>query len=121
MSSSRRTAELIVSRALREQRRRYRFGDEASCECCGDSTLLHLARVERNVVCACCLALARGREILESHHVAGHGEGPTVVVCGNCHTELSELQREWLDEPDLRVRLNRGYADIEMVREASVR
>src|SRR4051812_49353572 len=94
-SSSSSLGELILARELREQRRHERFGDQAECECCGNSTLKQLAKVERHVVCACCLALARGREILELHHLAGHGQGPVVRVCGNCHAELSDLQRDW--------------------------
>jgi hypothetical protein len=112
----RRLSVVVVARALREQRRRNRFGDNAACECCGASTLVHLAKVEGYVVCACCLALARGREILELHHLPGHGKGPTVRVCASCHAELSELQRDWLAEPDLEIRLARGYADVEAVR-----
>jgi hypothetical protein len=117
MSSSKRTADVIARRALREQQRRYRFGDDAACECCGDSTLTHLARIATCVACACCLAIARGREVLEVHHLGGRGEGPTVRVCANCHAELSELQRDWLDEPDTEIRLTRGREDLDGLRE----
>jgi hypothetical protein len=116
MSSSKRTADVIARRALREQQRHHRFGDDATCECCGDSTLIHLAKVATHLVCACCLALARGREILELHHLAGRGDGPTVRVCVNCHAELSELQRDWLEEPDAGTRLARGRQDLEALK-----
>jgi hypothetical protein len=116
MPSSKRTVDVILARAIRAQRRSHRFGDDATCECCGDSTLVHLAKIEGYVVCACCLALARGRAILELHHLAGHGEGPIVQVCANCHAELSELQRDWLDGPDFATRLARGYKDFQAVR-----
>jgi hypothetical protein len=101
-----------LSRALREQRRRNRFGDDAACEVCGTTTLAHLTKVDWLTVCACCLALARGRELLEEHHVAGQGEGPTVRVCGNCHAELSDYQREWPDGLELPKRYAQGVIEF---------
>jgi len=106
----------VLRRALRDQRRRNRFGDDATCETCGDSTLIHLARVDECVVCASCLALARGREILEGHHLAGRSEGPTVRVCGNCHAELSERQRDWPRDLAFADRLARGRTDLAELR-----
>ena len=116
MSSSKRTAEILAARAFREQRRRERFGDEDACETCGLTTLEALNRVDAHVVCACCLALARGREVLEVHHLAGRHDGPTVRVCANCHAELSERQRDWLWMTSHDSRLARGRADAEALR-----
>ena len=112
MSSSRAVSRVILRRALREQRRRNRFGDEASCECCGESTLTRLNRVDEHLVCACCLALACGREVLELHHLAGGGEGPTVRVCANCHRDLSELQYDWPADLPANERLHRGSSEL---------
>lgn len=118
MSSSKRTADIVAARAFREQRRRERFGDEAACETCGLTTLEALNRVDVHVVCSCCLALARGREVLEVHHLAGRHEGPTVRVCADCHAELSERQRDWLHRTPHNSRLARGLADANALRAA---
>jgi hypothetical protein len=104
-----------LDQAVRDQRRRNRLGDEAECQTCGDSTLTHLTKVMGLVLCQCCLALARGRTILEAHHIAGRHEGPTLLVCGNCHGELSDLQRDWPEDASLAERLELGMADIELV------
>lgn len=36
--------------------------------------------------------------LLEAHHLAGRHEGITVLLCRNCHAELSEKQRDWPEE-----------------------
>src|SRR3954451_19355503 len=94
MSSNSRP-DAILRQALRGQVRSERFGGDARCECCGTSTLAHLNRVDGHTVCACCRLLAQGRDVLETHHLAGGHTGPTVLVCGNCHAELSDCQRDW--------------------------
>jgi hypothetical protein len=101
-----------LDRAVREQRRRNRVGEDACCETCGDSTLTHLVKVIGLVLCQCCLAVARGRNVLEVHHIAGGHEGPTLLVCANCHTELSELQRAWPSGLSFAERLERGTRDV---------
>lgn len=105
-----------MAAAVREGRRFERFGDDAECETCGDSTLTHLNRVKDHTLCACCLALARGRETLEIHHVPGHNQKPTIRVCANCHAELSELQRSWLHlDPTVEQRTELGWNDVALV------
>ncbi len=86
-----------LSVELRAQGRADRLGLEATCACCGDTTLVHLNRLREHEVCGCCLALSQGKRlILEGHHLAGRSEGPVVDVCRNCHLELTELQRSWV-------------------------
>lgn len=102
---------------LRDQRRADRFGAGDGCECCGDTTLLHLNRLGERDVCGCCLALLQGkRSIWEDHHLAGRGEGTTVRVCRNCHLELTELQRTWPPNLSFEERLDRGLSDLVEVR-----
>lgn len=105
-----------LRRALREQGRESRFGPDARCELCGDSTLVHLQRIRDRVLCACCGAVSKRLQIMEEHHLAGFGEGPTFRLCANCHGELSEAQRQWLDRalPFLK-RLERGLDDFERI------
>ena len=102
---------------LREQARIDRFGLMAACYCCADTTLLHLNRLAERDICGCCTALVQGkRTILEAHHLAGHGEGPVVFVCRNCHLELTELQRGWPEGLTFEARLERGLANLAEVR-----
>ncbi len=102
---------------LREQTRIDRFGLEATCPCCGNSTLTHLNRLAERDVCGCCLALIQGKRwVLEGHHLAGQTEGPVVFVCRNCHLELTELQRRWPADLGFDERLERGQADLVEVR-----
>lgn len=102
---------------LREQARIDRFGIDAACSCCGDTTLIHLNRLAERDICGCCLAIVQGkRAILEGHHLAGHSEGPVVLVCGNCHLELTELQRGWPENIVLETRLELGLSDLVAVR-----
>ncbi len=101
-----------LDQAVREQRRRNRLGEDACCEACGESTLTHLVKVIGLVLCQCCLSVARRRTVLEAHHIAGRHEGPVLLVCGNCHSELSELQRAWPSGLSRAGRLERGMTEI---------
>lgn len=102
---------------LREVGRLDRFGENAACCCCGDTTLVHLNRLAERDLCGCCLALAQGKRlILEGHHLAGQEEGPVVYVCRNCHLELTELQRRWPTGLSFEARLERGLDDLLEVR-----
>lgn len=102
---------------LREVGRVDRFGENAACSCCGDTTLVHLNRLGERALCGCCLALAQGKRlILEGHHLAGQEEGPVVDVCRNCHLELTELQRRWPASLSFEHRLERGLGDLVEVR-----
>lgn len=106
-----------LARVLRDHARLDRFGATGACSCCGDTTLLHLNRLEDRDVCGCCLTLLQGKStVLEGHHLAGQGEGPVVFVCRNCHLELTELQRTWPAGLSFEERLERGLRDLAKVR-----
>ena len=62
------------------------------------------------------ISLRSVQRVLEAHHLAGHGEGPVVFVCRNCHLELSELQRGWPAGLAFEARLERGLSDLAAVR-----
>jgi len=36
--------------------------------------------------------------ILERHHIPGHHEGETIIVCRNCHARLTDTQLAWPKE-----------------------
>jgi len=38
------------------------------------------------------------RALLEEHHIAGLHEGPTIILCQNCHAKFSYEQNFWSDE-----------------------
>lgn len=116
MSSNNRREDAPLRRATREIRRSNRLGADAYCETCGDTNAVHLARLGDTTVCSCCLAVGRGREIFELHHIAGQHEGATLRVCANCHAELSELQRDWAEDLDFDTRFELGLEDISSVR-----
>lgn len=82
-----------VGNDVRKVRRARRLGPDAVCVRCGVRDPVQLIRA--------------GRSLLEEHHVAGYVNDPalTVVVCRNCHAELSEAQRD--DALDLRFRADK--------------
>ena len=71
-----------IASAVRQAKRAQRIGTDAACVRCGYRTLESLLRVDRT--------------LLERHHVAGRAndEDLTVVVCRNCHGELTEALRD---------------------------
>ena len=71
-----------ITPAVRQARRSRRVGTDAACVLCGYRTPESLLRV--------------GRTLLERHHVAGCANDAdlTVVVCRNCHGELTEALRD---------------------------
>lgn len=53
---------------------------------------------DKPVCCLCGYADPTGlikadKTLLEKHHLAGRHEGPTVLVCRNCHAELTDVQQ----------------------------
>jgi hypothetical protein len=78
--------EATYSREQRKEIRReghlQRLGSpQPACVVCGYSKPEALTRVSRS--------------LLERHHIAGLGDGPTVWLCRNHHAELSDRQRDW--------------------------
>jgi len=61
----------------RNQRRLKELGTPfAKCEICGEKDLDVLTNTT----------------LLEEHHIPGHHEGETIIVCWNCHRKLSAKQ-----------------------------
>jgi hypothetical protein len=116
MSSNKRREDAELRRAVRAMRVSNRLGEDAQCATCGDTFAIHLARAGGITVCACCLAVGRGRDIFERHHIAGEHEGQTVEVCANCHCELTELQRDWPKSLGFDERFALGLDDIRSLR-----
>ena len=71
-----------IASAVRQAKRARRIGTDAACVLCGYCTPESLLRVDRT--------------LLERHHVAGRANDAdlTVVVCRNCHGELTEQCRD---------------------------
>ena len=71
-----------IASAVRQAKRARRIGIDAACVLCGYCTPESLLRVDRT--------------LLERHHVAGRANDAdlTVVVCRNCHGELTETLRD---------------------------
>ena len=71
-----------IASAVRQAKRSRRVGTDAACVLCGYHTPESLLPVRRT--------------LLERHHVAGCANDAdlTVVVCRNCHGELTEALRD---------------------------
>jgi len=71
-----------IGRDVRKLRRARRLGDGAACVLCGTRNPVALVRAERS--------------LLEAHHLGGkaNDDSLVVVVCKNCHAELTEAQHE---------------------------
>lgn len=71
-----------IGRDVRKLRRARRLGDGAVCVLCGKESPEALMRV--------------GRSLLEAHHLGGavNDDMLVVVVCRNCHAELTEAQHD---------------------------
>lgn len=64
---------------IREEKRLQKLGNENPVCClCGYLDPIGLIKADKT--------------LLEKHHLAGRHEGPTVLVCRNCHAKLTDIQ-----------------------------
>ena len=83
----------MASRELTIQRKMNRLGSRnPKFVICGYAGIAALREFQSNKI------TPKQRIALEKHHVAGLHEGGTIVVCGNCHDELSLEQSYWPGE-----------------------
>lgn len=80
----------------RRVRRVRRLGKGAICGRCGERDARALVVGTNPILCYQCLAAARGRPAMEEHHLAGRRNSTfTVMVPGNDHRVLNEMQKRW--------------------------
>lgn len=72
-----------TSEKRRNQRKINELGTPAArCEICQADDLPALTKIT----------------LLEEHHIPGHHEGETIIVCRNCHANLTAKQTDWPQE-----------------------
>ncbi len=89
----------------REHRKQERFGDDDTCQLCGEADLRGLRQVELAssmegtitvTLCASCHVQLQGRHLTEAHHPAGRANGPfTVPIPATEHAFLTDWQYDW--------------------------
>ncbi len=66
------------------------------CQHCRETDPLALLGIHPDIVCYECSCRQAGRSWTEEHHPAGRHNSPvTVIVPGNDHRVLSDMQRDW--------------------------
>ena len=87
----------VSDRMLREEQAYHRLGSRASrCSVCGEDRPIALLRRGRRILCYECDSEERGRPTGELHHPFGrHNSRTTVLIGGNDHRDLTDLQTDW--------------------------
>jgi hypothetical protein len=85
-----------INQAARHAKRERRLGANASCQHCGWPDSVALGKDESGITCYACQHIRNGRTTTERHHPLGRSSDPaTVMVEGNIHRALSDLQIAW--------------------------
>lgn len=83
-----------LKQKVRRQRKKNELGEKPRCQLCGETELTTLRKTPKH--------------LFEVHHIAGAGDGETIVVCANCHARLSDSQLDWPQELLSKERNSRG-------------